>query len=67
MPVKAKSKRVKLIYKDSGPGLASTQSLESASTLGLRLIKLLSQQIGATVNYSNVNGSEFIFTFAINF
>ena len=62
---KAKSKKVKLSFIDSGPGLSSGQSLESASTLGLRLIKLLSQQIGATLNYSNEKGSEFTFIFSI--
>lgn len=62
----SKSKRVQLIYRDTGSGLSSPEVLENASTLGLRLVKLLSQQIGATLNYSNTNGSEFIFTFTIN-
>ncbi len=61
-----KSHKVILTYSDNGPGLASQEVLNNATTLGLRLIKLLSQQIGATLNYSNSNGSEFIFTFTIN-
>ncbi len=61
-----KTRKVKLTYRDTGPGLSSAQELENASTLGLRLVKLLSQQIGAELNYSNNNGSEFIFTFSIN-
>jgi two-component sensor histidine kinase/ligand-binding sensor domain-containing protein len=61
-----KSHKVILTYRDNGPGLASQEVLNNATTLGLRLIKLLSQQIGATLNYSNSNGSEFIFTFTIN-
>jgi two-component sensor histidine kinase/ligand-binding sensor domain-containing protein len=52
-----------LTYRDTGPGLQSPDLLNNASTLGLRLIKLLSQQIGAALSYSNDNGSEFVFTF----
>ncbi len=58
-------KKVRFSYRDSGAGLPDID-LESASTLGLRLINLLSQQIGATLTYSKERGSEFIFTFTIN-
>ncbi|HXH19308.1 MAG TPA: two-component regulator propeller domain-containing protein [Chitinophagales bacterium] len=61
-----KQKKVQLRYRDNGPGLQSMETLENATTLGLRLIKLLSQQIGATLEYSNSKGSEFIFTFELN-
>ena len=59
-------RRMKLIYWDNGPGLDSNNNLESASTLGLEMIKLLSEQIGASLSYSNVSGSEFSFIFDIH-
>ena len=59
------TRKVKLTYRDNGPGLSSPQVLNNATTLGLRLIKLLSQQIAAAMDYSNTNGSEFMFTFKI--
>jgi two-component sensor histidine kinase/ligand-binding sensor domain-containing protein len=58
--------KVQMRYWDNGPGIESEENLVSASTLGLRLIRLLSQQIGAAVNYTKANGSEFIFTFMLN-
>ena len=59
------SKKISLRYTDSGKGFDEEKILKS-NTLGLRLLKLLSQQIGAKMTYSNQNGSEFIFTFSIN-
>lgn len=59
-------KKVKLTYRDSGSGLKSAEILENATTLGLRLIQLLSRQIGATLSYSSAHGSEFIFTFELH-
>ncbi len=58
-------KVITLVYRDNGEGIQKENPLESPETLGLRLIKLLSQQIGATVQYSNTQGSEFILIFAI--
>ena len=59
-------KTVQFTYRDSGPGLKTETQLQSATTLGLKLIRLLSQQIGAKVSYSSTHGSEFIFTFAFS-
>ncbi|MEX0811045.1 MAG: two-component regulator propeller domain-containing protein [Chitinophagales bacterium] len=50
-------------YSDNGPGLKSSAQLNNPETLGLRLIQLLSSQIGAKVEYSNEIISKFIFTF----
>lgn len=61
-----KTRRVEFIYQDTGPGLPSTDALENPSTLGLRLVKILSQQIGASVDYSNKNGCTFALKFGIN-
>lgn len=54
----------KFIYSDSGPGLKSLEQFENSETLGLRLIKLLATQIGATIKYLNESESKFIFTFS---
>ena len=59
-------RRMKFTYWDNGPGLGPNNNLENASTLGLELIKLLSEQIGASISYSNVSGSEFSFIFEVN-
>jgi len=58
-------KVITLVYRDRGKGIQKENPLESPDTLGLRLIKLLSQQIGATVQYSNNHGSVFLITFGI--
>jgi two-component sensor histidine kinase/ligand-binding sensor domain-containing protein len=56
-------KMIVLVYCDSGKGIQNENPLESSETLGLRLIKLLSQQIRATVQYSNLQGSRFTIAF----
>jgi two-component sensor histidine kinase len=57
------SRKVQLRYWDNGKGFASDFKLEDSSTLGLKLIKLLSQQIGSTLQ---LRGSEFVFNFILN-
>jgi two-component sensor histidine kinase len=58
-------KKVVLSYLDNGPGFDSSE-IDNPSTLGLRLIQLLSRQIGAVSEYCNSKGSEFIFRFELN-
>lgn len=60
------SKKVQLIYRDSGEGFNFEEKMEAGGTLGVDLITLLSEQIGASISYSSISGSEFIFTFSIN-
>lgn len=60
------SHKIKLTYSDNGKGFDYNKISESSSTLGVELIKLLSEQIGATINYSNVTGSQFVFIFGSN-
>ena len=60
------SKKVKLSYSDSGKGMFSEDIFSNPSGLGLRLVKLLAEQIGASTSYSNIKGSEFNFIFDIN-
>jgi two-component system, sensor histidine kinase PdtaS len=56
---------VELIYKDSGTGF-NPLLFENTNTLGLKLIKLLSHQIGASVQYQNNKESIFTFTWQSN-
>lgn len=52
-----------LTYKDEGPGIKGTVSFETATSLGLRLIKGLIAQVGGTVTYHYDNGACFTFLF----
>ncbi len=49
----------KLIYKDNGPGLKKGIDFETATSLGLDLIKGLSYQIDGNATYAYENGSVF--------
>lgn len=61
-----RTKKVRLTYCDNGPGFDFARLSGEAATLGIRLVNLLSQQIGAAQEYSRSNGSEFIFTFELH-
>jgi len=54
----------KLVYSDTGKGLPSSEYLNSSQTLGLRMVKILSRQIGADIGYSNIDCSQFTFVFS---
>lgn len=58
--------RITLCYTDNGPGIPLTLMEGQPASLGLRLIRLLSRQIGAAMNYDNRNGSTFTFMFSNN-
>jgi two-component sensor histidine kinase/ligand-binding sensor domain-containing protein len=53
----------KLIYKDNGPGLKKAIRFETATSLGLDLIKGLSNQISGNATYKFENGSVFTIMF----
>jgi two-component sensor histidine kinase/ligand-binding sensor domain-containing protein len=53
----------KLIYKDNGPGLKKGIDFDTASSLGLDLIKGLSGQIDGNATYVYENGSVFTIFF----
>ncbi len=55
--------RFKLHYSDSGPGIAEPKQLDSNNTLGSRLIKILTRQLGGTVEQFNDNGAHYLVTF----
>jgi two-component sensor histidine kinase len=53
----------KLIYKDNGPGLKKEIDFDTATSLGLDLIKGLSVQIDGKATYAYENGSVFTIFF----
>lgn len=52
-----------LIYSDNGKGIKEDIDFENSTTLGLRLIKGLSSQLGGMASYSNINKSTFTIIF----
>jgi two-component sensor histidine kinase len=55
--------RVALIVRDNGVGLPPDTDLEKSSSLGLRLVKMLAQQLGAEISIDGSKGAEFKFIF----
>jgi len=56
---------VSLIYKDSGPGLPDSVTLENSQGFGLQLVRMLSEQIGGTVKFERVGGTKFVIEFMV--
>ncbi len=52
-----------LTYSDNGPGIAEGIDIKNTTTLGLRLIRRLSKQLGGSSTYQYTNGSTFIIRF----
>ncbi len=52
-----------LTFKDNGPGLPANVNLDNSQTLGLKLIRGLSQQIRGSVTYHYEQGSVFTINF----
>ena len=55
---------VKMVVGDTGVGMPEGVQVESAQTLGLRLVKSLTGQLQGRVEYSGDNGAEFAIRFA---
>jgi two-component sensor histidine kinase/sensor domain CHASE-containing protein len=55
--------RVALVVRDNGVGLQPDTDLERSSSLGLRLVKMLAQQLGAEIHIDGSKGAEFKFIF----
>jgi two-component sensor histidine kinase len=55
--------RTTLIVSDNGLGLPSDTDLENSSSLGLRLVRMLAQQLGAEIHINRSKGTEFKFKF----
>ncbi len=56
----------KLTIKDDGLGLPSDFDPDNSSSLGLRLVKGLSRQLGGDYRFENCDGSKFIIRFKDN-
>ena len=55
--------RMALVVRDNGVGLTPDTDLERSSSLGLRLVKMLAQQLGAEIHIDGSRGAEFKFMF----
>ena len=55
--------RTTLIVSDNGVGLPPDTDLDNSSSLGLRLVKMLAQQLGAEIHMNRSKGTEFKFKF----
>jgi two-component sensor histidine kinase/sensor domain CHASE-containing protein len=55
--------RTTLIVSDNGVGLPPDTDLEKASSLGLRLVRMLAQQLGAEIHMNRSKGMELKFKF----
>ena len=54
-----------LSFKDNGIGLPNDVNPLKASSLGLKLVSILSRQLGGELSYNASNGSEFILNFNV--
>jgi two-component sensor histidine kinase len=54
---------VEICLKDNGPGIPHSVDIEHPSSLGLQLVRLLSQQLHATVEVESDEGTEWIIRF----
>lgn len=53
------SKNFKLVYRDNGPGLPVGYDLENSISFGMKVIRLLTEQLGGNLIFYNDNGSVF--------
>ena len=52
-----------LSFRDNGTGLPENYDWHTTNSLGLQLVKMLTGQLGGTVEYHNDGGAHFRFTF----
>jgi two-component sensor histidine kinase len=62
----AKTAQVCLRVSDNGAGLPAGLDWRQSRSLGLRLVQMLAQQLGGTVEAGNGPGTEFRLTFVIS-
>lgn len=56
----------KIIYFDNGPGMPPDFDLKKSSSLGMKVIQLLTKQIGGKLSFYNKDGSFFEIPFIMN-
>ncbi|MCK5180669.1 MAG: PAS domain S-box protein, partial [Candidatus Omnitrophica bacterium] len=61
--LKKKGKSVELKIQDDGIGMTGNPLSENSKTLGLRLVTMLSQQLGGRISYKEKKGSLFTIVF----
>ncbi len=64
--LRALGDRVELQVRDAGNGLPEGFDLTQAKTLGLRIVHILANRLGATVNVENRNGTAFTIAFPMS-
>ncbi len=52
-------------FSDNGPGLPAGYNLEKSTSLGMRVVQLLSRQLGGKLNFYNSNGIVFEIPFKV--
>ncbi len=65
VPIPDQSSWYKLVYKDNGPGLPVGLNIEKSTSLGMKVILLLTKQLGGKLNYYFDHGSVFEIPFSI--
>jgi len=65
VPIPDQSTWYKLVYKDNGPGLPEGLNIEKSTSLGMKVILLLTKQLGGKLNYYFDHGSVFEIPFSI--
>lgn len=58
--------KLKILYKDNGPGIKDSVNIESEDCLGLELISLLSDQLDGDFKFHNDNGAVYTITCKLN-
>jgi two-component sensor histidine kinase len=57
--------RARLVFQDDGRGFPQGMDWQSAPSLGLRLIRMLSDQLGAELEWKNGTGTTFELRFPL--
>ena len=57
--------RATLVVHDNGVGLDRTFSLNESSGFGLRIVRMLSEQLGGTFTVENKDGAKAVLVFEI--
>lgn len=57
--------KIQLTYADSGPGLPTNFELGDSNTLGMKLVRILADQIDAEISYTNEIKSQFTLNFSV--
>lgn len=65
LEMSAVSERLSIVLSDKGKGLPEDFDMKKSNTLGLKLVKLLCQQMGAELSFTNDSGTRVSLQFAM--